>query len=472
LARIGQAREALVVARRHGLAWSALAVLVVLPLAIWTHGFAIDDAFIGVRYARHLAEGAGYRFNTDGPSTDGVTPLPWAFLLAPMAHAPALVVLARAKGLGRMAWLAAVAVWGAAIGKAEARIEAKIAALAVLAVCLPTAAHASNGMETSLATLVATVASVLPNPWAACACAGLAASLRPEMVVWGVAFALFAGPAPRATSRALLAAAPFVVCACIRVVAFGRAAPLSLLAKPSDLAHGVSYAVVAGLVSLAPIVVFAPVALLRARGRSAALAVAGLAHLAAIAVAGGDWMPFARLAVPIVPSLLYAFVLASPRMSRVCAALRVTAALGLAVYVLRLPTASAGRHVESNVESLAQRARPLLATAHRVAALDIGWPTAATEATIVDLAGLTDPEIAALPGGHTSKRIDTALLLERDPDVVLLYARKRGEETTYTRVVEARLADSELLMRKYETRAFLPYGEDGAGYVVLSKRER
>jgi hypothetical protein len=292
------------------------------------------------------------------------------------------------------------------------------------------------------------------------------------MVVWSVVFALFAGPAPRATSRALLAAAPFVACACIRVAAFGRAAPLSLLAKPSDLPHGVSYAAVAGLVSLAPIVVLAPAALLRARARAAALAVAGAAHLAAVAAAGGDWMPFARLAVPIVPSLLYAFVLASPQMSRVCAALRVTAALGLAVYVLRLPAASAGRQVESNVESLVERARPLLATAHRVASLDIGWPTAATEASIVDLAGLTDPEIAALPGGHTSKRIDAALLLERDPDVVLLYARRIGEDTTYTRVVEARLADSDLLARKYETRAFLPYGQDGAGYVVLTKRER
>ena len=112
-----------------------------------------------------------------------------------------------------------------------------------------------------------------------------------------------------------------------------------------------------------------------------------------------------------------------------------------------------------------------LAGAARVATLDVGWPTAATEASIVDLAGLTDPEIAALPGGHTSKRVDPALLLARDPDVILLYFRRRDGERVYWREVEARLASSELIARHYEARAFLPsYGEDDAGYVVMKKR--
>jgi hypothetical protein len=443
--------------------------LAILPLAIWMRGFAIDDAFISVRYARHLAGGLGYRFNAGGPSTDGVTPLPWPFVLAPFARASSMVVLQRAKYAGVAAWLVAAGAWGAAVGRIETRREAKVAAIAVLAVCLPTAAHAVTGMETSFATLLATVASILPNPWTACACAGLAASLRPEMVVWAVTFASIAGPMLRALPRVVVAATPFVACACVRLLVFGRAAPLAILAKPSDLSHGLPYAGAAALVSLAPIAVCAPLALLRARGRAMALAGAGFAHFGAIAVAGGDWMPYARLAAPVVPSLMYAFVAASPHMSRVCASIRVAAAVGLGVYLLRV-AAPAGRHVEANVDGIVERARPLLAGASRVAALDVGWPTAATEATIIDLAGLTDPEIASLPGGHTSKRIDAPLLLERDPDVVLLYGRQGPQGVSYTRVVEARLAASELLMRKYETRAFLPYGEDGAGYVVLSKR--
>src|SRR6202034_2110507 len=116
-------------------------------------------------------------------------------------------------------------------------------------------------------------------------------------------------------------------------------------------------------------------------------------------------MPYARLAAPIIPSLLYAFVLASPRMSLFAAAPRIALAAAIGGYVL------------------VRAARPELAGAHRIAALDVGWPTAASDAAIVDLAGLTDPEIAALPGGHTSKRVDAALLLARDPDVLLLYWR-------------------------------------------------
>ena len=475
MARIGQADDALIATRARPFwrdaAWAAGAIGAVIPLSMWMRGFTIDDALISVRYARHVADSTGYRFNVGGPSTDGVTPLPWPFVLAPFAHAPALVVLGRAKALGFMVWLAAAAGWGVAVGRAEARTSAKVAALAILAVCVPVAAHAVSGMETGLTMALATAAAIAVNPWMACGVAGVAASLRPEMIVWSVALAIGAGPLRRATPRVVVASVPFVLCACIRGVAFGRAGPLALLAKPSDLDHGLTYAAAAALVSLAPIVLLAPMALVRARDRSTALAFAGLAHFGAIALAGGDWMPYARLAAPIVPSLLYAFVLASPHMSRAFAAARVALALALAIYILRV-AAPAGRHVGAHVASLVERARPLLEGARTIAALDIGWPTAASEAVIVDLAGLTDPEIAALPGGHTSKRIDAAFLLARDPDVILLYAHRDAAdgEPTYTRVVEARIASSDLIAQKYETRAFLPYGEDGAGYIVLRRR--
>jgi hypothetical protein len=445
--------------------------LAIAPLTIWMRGFAIDDAFISVRYARHLAAGLGYRFNAGGPSTDGVTPLPWPFMLAPLARGSALDVLQRAKWAGVCAWAVTVAVWGFAVGRAEARTEARITAIMLLAMCVRTAAHAGTGMETSFATLLATVASILPSPWTACVVAGLTASLRPEMVVWAVAFALLAGPPSRAAARVVLAAVPFVACACVRLAAFGRAGPLALLAKPSDLSHGLIYAMGVAPLLLAPIAALAPIALLRARGRATALAGAGCGHFAAMVVAGGDWMAYGRLAAPIVPSLLYAFVLASPHMSRICAALRIAPVVAFGAFVVH--RAAEGRHVQANYASLIERARPILEGASRVAALDVGWPTAATEATMIDLAGLTDPEIAVLPGGHTSKHVDAPFLIERDPDVILLYALKvdGGErDIEYPRVVEARLAASELLTRKYETRAFLPYGEDGAGYVVLWKR--
>jgi hypothetical protein len=433
--------------------------------------FTIDDALISVRYARHLAAGVGYRFNVAGPSSDGVTPLPWPFLLAPFGQSSALTVLGRAKALGLFAWLFAAAGWGRAVGRSNARNYAKVTAIVLLATCLPVAAHSISGMETGLAMALATTAAVAANPWVACGLAGLASSLRPEMVVWSVAIALGVGPLRRAIPRVIVAALPLFACACVREVAFGRAAPLAVLAKPSDLHHGLTYAGAAALVSLAPVVLFAPLALLRSSERGRTLALAGVAHFGAVALAGGDWMPYARLAAPIVPSLLYACVLASPHMSRVFSGLRVALGFAIAVYVIRV-AAPAGRHVGAHVARLVDQARPVFAGARTIAALDVGWPTAASEASIVDFAGLTDPEIAVFPGGHTSKRIDAAFLLARDPDTIVFYAHlgAAGADPIYTRVVEARLASSELIQRKYETRAFLPYGEDGAGYLVLRKR--
>jgi hypothetical protein len=110
-----------------------------------------------------------------------------------------------------------------------------------------------------------------------------------------------------------------------------------------------------------------------------------------------------------------------------------------------------------------------------VAALDVGWVGAATEADIVDLAGVTDPSIAALPGGHTSKRIDARLLLERDTDALLLYMPQglpeggttAWREGTYGRVVEARLAADDVTARHFTDVAFLPLGSHGAGYILL-----
>ncbi len=55
-------------------------------LVLW--GYTVDDALISVRYAHHLAPGQGWRFNAGGPATDGVTPLAWPLLLAPVARAP------------------------------------------------------------------------------------------------------------------------------------------------------------------------------------------------------------------------------------------------------------------------------------------------------------------------------------------------------------------------------------------------
>jgi hypothetical protein len=473
---LGQAGEGLI-ARR------ATAIATVMAVAIacaWAWPFAIDDVFIEVRYARHLAEGAGYVWNAGGPSTDGVTPLPWALLLSPLADGSSLEVLFRARVLGALVWGVTAACWGHAVGRASAPGWVKGVAVVVLAINLPLGAHVVSGMETALATSLATGAALAWRwPVRAAVLAGLAATLRPELAVWSVAasagFALLAFRSPgRVLLVGLLAAVPFALCAVVRVWAFGSPVPLSVLAKPSDLAHGVAYAGAAALVSLAPILLASPGALLRERGPALVIGGASLLHLGVIVAVGGDWMPYARLMVPVLPAMLYAFVLASP-----CARTAATvgrSALGLAfgLYVLASNVGTL-RRAGADRAALIERARPVLREAHGIATVDIGWPSAVSEATIVDLAGVTDPDVATLPGGHTSKRIDPAFLVGKAPDVALFYTDLVPDTLAavtymdFPRVVEARLARSDLFNAHYAPASFLPLGQKGAGYVVYRR---
>jgi hypothetical protein len=461
----------------------ALAALVVAAIpALWLWSFTIDDALISIRYARHLADGSGYRFNLGGSRTDGVTPLPWPFLLWPLAHGAPLVVLARVKILGLFLWLGTAAVWGAAVGRCEAPRAAKIATLVGLGVSVPLAAHAVSGMETALATALATGAALSHGrPRVAAVLAGLAASLRPEMLPWAlvlsVMFALTADRLPkwRAAESAGAAVLPFAVCAVVRLCVFGRPAPLALMAKPSDLEHGIVYAAAAALVSVGPLMALAPLAMTKGKGPARAIAVAGGVHLLAVAVAGGDWMPYARLVAPIVPSLLYAAVVSWAHSNRLVAFARAVAAIALGAWTLVF-AAPGGRHTGPDREVLAARVTPLVAGMTRVACADVGWVSAATEAEIVDLAGATDPEIAVLGGGHTSKRVDGSLLIAKDPDAVLLFAREpdlpvdRWREAIFPRVVEARLARDDLVDGHFAAVAFVPLGATGTGYYVLARK--
>ena len=117
----------------------------------------------------------------------------------------------------------------------------------------------------------------------------------------------------------------------------------------------------------------------------------------------------------------------------------------------------------------------VLAGAIAAMAARIGWPSAVSEATIVDLAGVTDPDVATLPGGHTSKRIDPAFLVGKAPDVALFYTDLVPDTLAavtymdFPRVVEARLARSDLFNAHYAPASFLPLGQKGAGYVVYRR---
>lgn len=449
------------------------ALCALLPsLVMW--GFTVDDALIPIRYAHHLLTGHGYRFNVGDPPSDGVTPLPWAFLISSLGGSDPMITLVRAKVLGVVVWTLTGGALGFHVAPVVARARAPIvASLLVMALAFPIGAWAASGMETGVATALATWASIkMRRPTQAALLGGLAASLRPEMVVWAVAIAagsaIMDGAAKR--ERKLyavfqdvgIALVPFLTCCVVRLVLFGRPAPLAVLAKPSDFSHGGLYVAAASFVVLTPILMCAPIALLRARNVALALTVAFVAHAVAVAAAGGDWMAYARLIVPVAPSLVVAFasLVEYASWKWTWGRLLVATAFGALVAIRAAP---AGRGVLEDREDLVTRSRPVLASSRIVAALDVGWVSASTNARIVDLAGLTDLSIALLPGGHTSKRVDTAMLLDRGVDTFVAYSDLR--------IVEQRILRSELFQARFVEVVRLPVGARGMFYTIYRRRD-
>lgn len=424
--------------------------------ALGMFGFTVDDALITARYAAHLAAGVGYRFNAAGPVTDGVTPLGFPFLLAPFAREGPLSALAAAKVLGLLAWTLASGVLAIAIDRGPLSIPSHRpaarrgwSALLLIAASVALAAWSVAGMETGLVTALAALAVALPELGllsGGALCAGLSAALRPELFPWALVVA--AAPSPRGgrttPMRVALAVVPFLIVVAVRVTTFGRAAPLSVFAKPSTPGLGAEYALACFLLA-GPVVLLAPFAWARLGGWARGLLIAVLVHFTAVAFAGGDWMPASRLIVPVLPTVVLGAAHLAVLASSWSTALRTAIAVGLQLFQASR-VVPAGTTVGVHRRRVLEELRAPLVGAKVIAALDIGWLGATTDATLVDLAGLTDPAIAVLPGGHTSKAIPAGLIDARGVDAIVLLI-KEGEslvvpwtDTYFARVVELRIA--------------------------------
>lgn len=79
--------------------WVSAAAFTVLAVLFWR--YTVDDAFISLRYARHVAAGCGFVFNRVGPPVEGYTNFLWVVLEAILFKTlPAADVLPVAKALG------------------------------------------------------------------------------------------------------------------------------------------------------------------------------------------------------------------------------------------------------------------------------------------------------------------------------------------------------------------------------------
>ena len=179
---------------------------------VWS--FALDDAWITLRYARHLASGLGAVYNP-GEADEGYSS-PLLVLLLAVPHLLHVDAFLAAKWLGVIATLAAAALMLTWPAEHPERPRMASAVAAGLWLAVPrTALHAVSAMETGLASLLVVVLfrlsaereRVAERAWPLGACAMLGGLTRPEFhLLAGVTFVALALRTDRAGRTALLVA--------------------------------------------------------------------------------------------------------------------------------------------------------------------------------------------------------------------------------------------------------------------------
>ncbi|MGE0325796.1 MAG: hypothetical protein AB7K71_12675 [Polyangiaceae bacterium] len=415
-------------------------------LVCW--GFAVDDALISARMAASLASGSGYRFNPHGDMVDAVTPLGYAHLLSLCGRESPLGVLQFARGIGAVVYVLGWARLGQLVLPRKGGWL--LALLLAFAPCAAT--WASTGMETALVfglLIVGLGGGDAPESRRVASLAslalGVAGAWRPELLACVGVLLLERASREQGLRRALpllLGLLPTLLVIALRSAYFGRPMPLSVLAKPSDLEHGLRYALGGWILTGLPLCVVAPRVWLKLSVRLRWWTAALFAHAVALLLAGGDWMALFRLYVPVLPLGLVVAVGIWQHAARWASRLRYVLAV-LALSALWWQGGFAARHVMADRLALMDAARPLLA-GHRVASVDIGWVSAVEPEAVIDLAGVTDPSIAVLPGGHTSKRIDAQLYERQRVDRLVVLCTsgpppQQASEIQPARQVEARM---------------------------------
>jgi hypothetical protein len=90
---------------------------------------------------------------------------------------------------------------------------------------------------------------------------------------------------------------------------------------------------------------------------------------------------------------------------------------------------------------------------------------------LFDLAGVTDPDVAALPGGHTSKAVALAMLEAREVDRLVLQLAPGAtlDRPAYARIVEQRLSREPRFAEAFAIVAATP-AELPIRYAILARR--
>ncbi len=445
--------------------------------------WVLDDAYISFRYAQNLVEGHGLVFNP-GERVEGYTNFLWVMLMAAVLAAggdPLVAALVLGVVLAFAAILLTVALARRVVAAPWAWATAAL--LAVSSSFLLYTSR-SSGMETGLfavLVLAALLALCHQRPLLAGFLTALTMLTRPDgavLALAGGAFLLWRGWRGRDRTAARwrwLAPALHYSTACLvlyvpyflwRWSYYGYLLPNTFYVKVGGTAaqaqQGARYLWESGLTY--PLLLAGGAGLLLGvllRGRAAGPPqhpnmplIGGFVVLSSlyIILVGGDWMPGARFAMPLLPPLAITTVwglaalavwLGASRLPRMRLLSPLLLAGLLLLLTLRLP-----EHSSNTPGSLIYQERVVVARYREmgrwintttppdtvVAAAAIGALSYYANRPIIDMLGLTDPYIAHLPGEHLGtgkpghEKSDPAYVLEQQPDIIPRFARPHLEE--------------------------------------------
>ncbi|MBI5155606.1 hypothetical protein HZA57_10255 [Candidatus Poribacteria bacterium] len=442
--------------------------LLVLGAMTYRYRFVvIDDPYISFRYAKNLAAGAGLVFNP-GEAVEGYSNFLWTLVASAVIRA-GLAPLGVMRLLGFLCTTGMLALFSIGI-RGRWRSEdgrpfgsAPFAAL-LLASCYPVAVWSSGGLETAsyaalclssvLLTARATSRPGRFTPFTLAAVLTAAALSRPEgamiAALPALALLLSRGSGRKALGMALgCFAAAYLLYSGWRLATFGTLVPNTVSAKVggnpfSTAMHGLDY--------LRAYFIGAPVLLLglalpavrriRALERKnlnpveldwvASLGVVFSAlQLFFVVLVGGDWMPGMRFLVPMLPVLCLLASLTIEHFPRFVALTMCGFLIFASPIEARREKIGGARLLEWGRRNangslllqplvfIGQDLRAMTRPGDTIALTEAGAIPYYCERPVIDMFGLTDPEIAAA-GGSLHESFDARSVLDRAPEYILL----------------------------------------------------